>query len=230
MAESPFSAPMPHTCRSESRRRRLHWVASQFSSFVRKRQFGCRLLPGSRAGARAGAGGRGSKLAAAVDAARVFLDQLRFDRGDQAAIVAFNASATLIQPLTGDRAALDQALGGIRTAQQTCIVCAVEAGWAELASTRHAVDHAAVLVLLTDGRSNPRPAAEAVARAGEAKAAGVTVFTIGLGADVEADALAAIASRPGYFYLAPDGEALADIYRAIAVELPCPAGALWGGR
>ncbi len=66
-------------------------------------------------------------------------------------------------------------------------------------------------VLLTDGRSNPRPASEAVARAGEAKAAGMTVFTIGLGADI-------------------DVEALAEIYRAIAVALPCPVGVFWGGR
>jgi Mg-chelatase subunit ChlD len=171
-----------------------------------------------------------TKLAAAIDAARVFLDQLRFDRGDQAAIVAFNASATLLQPLTGDRAALEQALAGVQTAQQTCLVCAVDAGWAELGSSRHAADHAAVLVLLTDGRSNPRPASEAARRAGEAKAAGVTVFTIGLGTDVEAEALAAIASRPEWYFGAPDGEALAEIYRAIAVALPCPAGAFWGGR
>jgi uncharacterized protein YegL len=171
-----------------------------------------------------------SKLDAAKDAARVFLDQLRFDRGDQAAIVEFNASATLLAPLTGDRRALDQAIEGIQVAQQTCLVCAVDAGWAELGSARHAADHAAVLVLLTDGRSNPRPAAEAVMRAGEAKAAGVTVFTIGLGADIDTEALAAIASRPGYFYWAPDGEALAGIYRQIAVALPCPAGAFWGGR
>jgi hypothetical protein len=100
----------------------------------------------------------------------------------------------------------------------------------ELAGARHAADHAAVLILLTDGRSNPRPAEEAVARAAAAKAAGVTVFTIGLGADVEAGALAAIASRPEWYYGAPDGEALVEIYRQIAVALPCPAGAFWGGR
>jgi Mg-chelatase subunit ChlD len=171
-----------------------------------------------------------TKLAAAIDAARIFLDQLRFERGDQAAIVAFNASATLLHPLTGDSAALEQALGAVQTAQQTCLVCAVDAGWAELGSARHAPDHAAVLVLLTDGRSNPRPASEAIARAGAAKAAGLTVFTIGLGSDVEAGALAAMASRPEWYFPAPDGEALAEIYRQIAVALPCPAGAFWGGR
>ncbi len=43
-------------------------------------------------------------------------------------------------------------------------------------------------------------------------------------------ALAAMASRPDGYYHAPDGEALAEIYRQIAVALPCPAGAFWGGR
>ncbi len=172
----------------------------------------------------------GTKLAAALAAARGFLGELRFDRGDQAAIIAFNAEARLVMPLSSDRAALDAALTGIQTAQQTCIVCAVDAGWAELSSGRHVPDHAAVLVLLTDGRSNPRPASEAVARAAAAKAAGVVVFTIGLGADVEAEALAATASRPGWYYPAPDAGALVEIYRAIAVALPCPAGVFWGGR
>jgi Ca-activated chloride channel family protein len=142
----------------------------------------------------------GTKLDAAIAAARVFLDALRFDRGDQAAIVAFNTEATLLAPLTGDRAALDAALAGIQPAQQTCLVCAVQTSAAELASPRHLAAHLPTLILLTDGRSNPQPVSEAVARAAEAKAAGVMIYTIGLGAEVE------------------------------AVALPCPAGAFWGGR
>jgi hypothetical protein len=85
-------------------------------------------------------------------------------------------------------------------------------------------------VLLTDGRSNPRPVAEAVARASAAKAAGVRVYTIGLGAEVEDDALAAMASRPEDYHRAPEAGALAGIYAQIAVALPCPARAFWGGR
>lgn len=172
----------------------------------------------------------GTKLDAAIAAARVFLGELRFDRGDQAAIVAFNAEATLVAPLTGDRTALDAALAGIRTARQTCLVCAVEAGAVELGGPRHVAAHLSTLILLTDGRSNPQPVSEAVARAGEAKAAGVVVYTIGLGAEVDAEALAAIASRPEGYFAAPEAEALAGIYAQIATALPCPAGAFWGGR
>lgn len=174
--------------------------------------------------------GGGAKLAAAVQAARSFLGQLQLERGDQAAILAFNADAHLLAPLSGDRSALEAALGDIQTAQQTCLVCAVDAAWAELASPRHAPDHAAVLVLLTDGRSNPRPVEEAVARAAAAKAAGVTIFTIGLGAEVEGEALAAMASAPEGYYHAPAADALAGIYAQIAVALPCPPAAFWGRR
>ncbi len=67
-------------------------------------------------------------------------------------------------------------------------------------------------------------------RRAPAKAAGLTVYTIGLGADLDEAALRAMASAPSAYHHAPSGEALAAIYRAIAVDLPCPAAAFWGGR
>ncbi len=69
-----------------------------------------------------------------------------------------------------------------------------------------------------------------VDEARRAKNAGVVVFTIGRGQDLDVAALAAIATRPAWFFAAPDAEALAGIYRAIAVTIPCPAGAWWGRR
>ena len=51
-----------------------------------------------------------------------------------------------------------------------------------------------------------------------------------LGSDLDRDALARMASGADRFYLAPDAEDLAAIYRRIAVTLPCPAGAFWGRR
>jgi Mg-chelatase subunit ChlD len=145
-----------------------------------------------------------------------------------AAVVAFNAEAMVLAELGSDRAAMAAALDRIQAAPQTCLVCGVAMGAQVL--ERRPRGHLPVVVLLTDGRSNPRPASEAVARAAEAKAAGVVVFTIGLGEDLDAEALLAMASRPEYAYRAADGEALAEIYRAIAVALPCPADAFWGGR
>lgn len=63
-----------------------------------------------------------------------------------------------------------------------------------------------------------------------AKAEGVFVFTVGLGDTLDVDALGQIASRPAWFYTAPDAEALTDIFRAIAGTIPCPAAVFWGGR
>lgn len=171
-----------------------------------------------------------SKLDAARDAARALLDALRLDRGDQAAVVGFNSAATLQSPLTADRAALDRALAVIVPAAGTCIVCAVEAAAAELAPARRQAGHAPVLVLLTDGRSNPQPAAEAVAGAAAAKATGIRVYTVGLGADLDEAALREMASGPDAYRHAPSAAELVAIYRAIAVDIPCPTDTFWAGR
>jgi len=171
------------------------------------------------------------KLDAAIAAAGTFLDQLQLDAGDQAAIVSFNADATLRAELTADRASLDAALASITPASQTCLVCGVDTGADELASSRRRADNTPLLIMLTDGLSNPRPASEAVERAAEAKAAGVVIHTIGLGDTLDFDALEAMATEPGdFFHRAPDGEDLAAIYEQIAVEIPCPPSRYWGRR
>lgn len=178
------------------------------------------------------------KIEAAIEAASAFLDLLALDdgsatsvTGDQAAIVAFNADAWVLAPLTDDRSALDDALGAVALAPQTRLDRAVAVGVEALAdSVRRRAGNQPVLVLLTDGRANPVPIETAVAEAETAKAAGVTVFTIGLGEDLDADGLAAMASSPEGFLRAPDGEDLAAAYAAVARRIPCPATAWWGGR
>lgn len=182
-------------------------------------------------------GGGRTKIAAAVAAARAFLDLLALqpaapDR-DQAAIVTFNADATLRTPLTSDRGALDRVLARITLAQQTRIDRGLAVAHAALTDrARRRPDHRPVLILLTDGRANPVPVEVAVAEADAIKAEGITVFTIGLGTPVDLDieALTAMASRPSYAFVSPNGEDLEAIYQAIAVTAPCPASASWGNR
>ena len=171
-----------------------------------------------------------TKLEAARDAARAFLDALRLDQGDQAAIVSFNSRAILLTGLTADRPALNAALAAITSSPLTCIVCGVDAGARELAGPRRLPGNAPVLILLTDGRSNPQPAGEAVERAAQAKSAGIRLYTIGLGADLDEAALREMASGDEAYFHAPSGAALAGIYREIAVDIPCPYSAFWGGR
>jgi secreted protein with Ig-like and vWFA domain len=82
------------------------------------------------------------------------------------------------------------------------------------------------IILLTDGRSNPQPVADAVTSAAAAKARGVVIFTVGIGDDLDVDALRAIASQERYFFRSPDAADLEQIYSTIATLIPC-AGSYW---
>jgi len=173
-----------------------------------------------------------TKIAAALSAAHAFLDLLQLSPlGDQAAIVTFNSDARILAPLTSNRSDLDAAVAAVTLGQQTRLDRAVAVGGQALAdSTRRRPGNEPVLVLLTDGRANPVPIEAAVAEADLTKAAGVTLFTIGLGEDIDADGLAAMASTAGGFLRAPDAEDLAGAYAEVARSIPCPASAWWGGR
>jgi Mg-chelatase subunit ChlD len=174
-----------------------------------------------------------TKLDAAIEAAGAFVATLTLPQ-DQAAVVAFNADAELVQSLTGRRADIDAALARIPrlVRQQTRIDRGIEVAHEELTGSRRKPTNQAVMIVLTDGLANPEPPATAVRRAQAARDDSVTIFTIGLGKDDELNVaeLARMASRPEYFYRAPDGEDLLAIYRTIAVEIPCPAEAYWGQR
>jgi hypothetical protein len=168
-----------------------------------------------------------TKLQAAIEAALGLVDSLR--PGSQVAIVSFNVDAYLDQPLTDDRAALDRALSAIRAQQYTRIDLGIQVAKSELLGPRQRAQNQAMIVL-TDGRNNPVPVEVAVQRATEAKLAGITIFTVGLGELVETDALRRMASRPEDYRHAPDGEDLVPLYRRIAFEVPCPPSAFWPRR
>jgi Mg-chelatase subunit ChlD len=174
-----------------------------------------------------------TKLAAAIEAAKVFLTTMSLPQ-DQAAVVVFNTDAEVTQELTGKRPDIEAALARIPqlVRQQPRIDLGIEAAHEELTSVRRNPANQAVLILLTDGLANPEPASTAVRRAQAAKDDRITIFTIGLGqpADLNVVELRQMASHPEYFYHAPDGEDLLAIYRTIAVEIPCPAAQYWGGR
>jgi len=173
-----------------------------------------------------------TKIAAALSATQAFLDLLQLDPlGDQAAIVTFNSDAWILAPLSSDRSDLDAALDAVTLGQKTRLDRAVAVGAQALAdSTRRRPGNEPVLVLLTDGRANPVPIEAAVAEAEMTKAGGVTVFTIGLGEDIDAEGLAAMASMASGFLRAPDAEDLAEAYAEVARSIPCPASAWWGRR
>jgi Mg-chelatase subunit ChlD len=167
----------------------------------------------------ADAGGE-RKLDAARAAARGFLDAMRFP-GDRAAIVAFDADARLLQGLTADPSAALAGLDALATQPGTRIDAGLTIGRAALADPNRSRAVAPVLVLLTDGRPTPGTRQAAVDAAAAARAAGITVFAIGLGSDVDAGLLVELAGDLGRAFLAPDAGTLRAVYDALAGEVLC---------
>jgi Ca-activated chloride channel family protein len=160
--------------------------------------------------------------------------------GDELGLVLFGTHAFLVTPLTYDlsavRAQLQSATVGL-PGTETAIGDAIAVAVKRLAALP---EQARVLILLTDGVNNsgsitPEDAARV------AKAAGVRIYTIGIGAtrmtvpglfgdsvinpsaDLDAHMLTTIAHETGgQFYRATDGDQLADAYRAIDALEPMP--------
>jgi hypothetical protein len=68
------------------------------------------------------------------------------------------------------------------------------------------------------------------AASAEVRDAGVRLYAIGLGADVDEAALKTMAGDDEHYYHAPDSADLASIYEEIAQDLMCPGVELWVGR
>ena len=160
--------------------------------------------------------------------------------GDEMGLILFGSQAFLVTPLTFDltavRSQLEEATVGL-AGTETAIGDAIAVAVKRLSALPQ---QARVLVLLTDGVNNagsiaPREAALA------AKAAGVRLYTIGVGAthmrvggifgsqvvnpsaDLDADMLTSIATETGgRFFRATDSSALADAYRTIDALEPMP--------
>lgn len=159
----------------------------------------------------------GAKLAAARAAAHDFVGLLKMPT-DQVAVIAFNQTARSLAPLTGDRATVDGAIDAIALAAGTRIDAGLAQAAAELTGPTTRVEAQRVVVLLTDGRQDADPAA-AMAAADAARAAGLRIFTIGLGADVDLPFLTELAGATGHAYAAPSESDLAAIYAAVAEQV-----------
>ncbi|MCB9009957.1 MAG: VWA domain-containing protein [Ardenticatenaceae bacterium] len=161
-----------------------------------------------------------TKLAAATTAATEFLNLLTLP-GDQAGIVTFSGTAVLQHPLSSDKASLIAALPG-SSGGATRIDLALAEAQKALTGVRHLPDNSQVLILLTDGQPSETDAAAVLAQAAATKAAGIKIYTIGLGSDVNGSLLQAIATSAGQYYPAPSTSDLNQIYQEIAGSLSCP--------
>ncbi len=189
-------------------------------------------------------GGR-SKHEAALAAARTFLGLLAWAEEnpgahDQVAIVGFNDDAWIESPLGGRKDAAEAGLARLpaRVAQGTRLDLALGQAHAALFNGSRRAGNRPTVILLTDGLPNRVPFGPGssspdcpdqectVLRAAAAlKGAGARLFTVGLGdaGDVFQRLLGDAASEPADFFLAPDADDLAGIYRQIAGRITeCP--------
>jgi len=161
-----------------------------------------------------------TKLEAALQAGRAFLNAMEFP-GDQAALVTFDTDARRVQSLTGSRAELELSLAGIRAGRGTRIDRGLELAMVELLSARHRARNNPVIILLSDGLPEPGTERRSLQMALDARAAGMALFTIGLGEDADPDLLWLLAGAADRTFTAPDAEQLHAIYRQIAGRVLC---------
>jgi uncharacterized protein YegL len=132
--------------------------------------------------------------------------------------VSFNNAVTVDIGLTHDANAVHTKINALVAGGSTNIGDALNAGAAQL-SGGTAKD---VLILMTDGQSNVGP--DPMTAASSAKAAGIEVFTIGLGNGINVNQLKAMATDPSHFYQAPTSAQLSSIFHQIATGVAGPAG------
>ena len=161
-----------------------------------------------------------TKLAAAQSATILFLNLLTFP-GDQAGIVAFASQAQLTHVLSNNRGSLIAAAQALTANGATRIDLGIHEAHLELISPRHWPDNAAAMILLTDGVPNGTTEQAVLAQADAAKASGIIIYTIGLGADVNEVLLQNIASSAAHFYPAPSTSDLVEIYQQISHIVAC---------
>ncbi len=168
-------------------------------------------------------------------AAKYFVDLLDSSK-DKAGLVSFATTASLDQSLTADFSLLKNAIDSLNPYGWTNIGQGIEFATDEM-NNNHRPDAFPVMILLTDGVPNvnseggvndePGGAAYALAAANEAKEAGYTIYTIGLGSYTNPDLLKQLASDEDKYFSAPGPNDLSKIYNQIAFDI-CEYGSISG--
>lgn len=175
-----------------------------------------------------------NKIEQAKLAAEAFVTRLT--SRDQSAYITFasTASVPIDQTLTSEMERLKRAIRKTdihaEGMQFTNIGDALRGAINEFATQRRNRDARPIIVLMTDGIPN-RPLDEngkgtevygskyAVQVAEEAKRNNITIYTIGLGSDVNEKLLEQLATAPDYYYFAASGGELSHVYQQIATAM-----------
>jgi hypothetical protein len=163
------------------------------------------------------------------NAALSFLSRL--GKNDKHALISFANTATLDAPFGSGAEAVRSAVAAISIQtdglQNTNIGAGILAARDELGSSRHRQEAGKALVLLTDGvptlpaRAGDRnyPSVYAEEAAELARQDGISIYTIGLGNDINKDLLRRMATTTSEAYFAPSTEELRGIYNQIATKI-----------
>ena len=135
----------------------------------------------------------------------------------QAGLTYFSSTATLSNSLalmgSANQTALETAIDSLTASGGTCIECGLTNAADELTSVRARSGANKVIILLTDGVST---AGDSVNGAVYCRDRNITVYTIGLGTDVDEVELTNIALLThGDYYFAPNAETLQNIFESI---------------
>ncbi len=157
------------------------------------------------------------KIDAVREAAGAFLDRLAED--DRVSVVTFAGEAQVVLDLTRDRAAVRAVLTDLPRGNGSWIDRGINAATGVLVGKRPGA--AAAMILVTDSERVPDRDA-ALAAAAAARAAGVTLTTIGLGMYVDDPFLTALTGDASRYFKAPNAEDLARVYGTLLVRTTCP--------
>ena len=169
------------------------------------------------------------KIDVAEQAVLQFLNGMRLAPGrDRVALIAFNATAELLQPLTSSQGDLVHALGRIQIRQFSRLDLGIENAAVEL-DINGGAGRVRAIVVLSDGIVNPVPSDAAVVAANLARGVGVDMFVVGFGPVMDTNLLQAVAD-PGRYYPAANPGEVKAIYGSLTRLVPCPPEFYWGRR
>jgi hypothetical protein len=159
---------------------------------------------------------RSSKMEAAKSAASQFVDLADVGR---IGVAAYSTTASLLSGLldisvAASKTQLKSAISGLYPTDSTSIGAGLQVAYNELHSHGDATKPRAI-VLLTDGLQNTSPDPSAVMPS--IMADKITLYTIGLGRDVDSSYLQGLAAETpgGAYYFSPSQQDLVTIYQAI---------------
>lgn len=160
----------------------------------------------------------GTRIDTAKQAGRLFVDRLA--GSDSAAVVSYDSSSSVEQPMTqveGDRSKLKQAIESISAFGGTNIGGGMNAGLVQLSRGPAGTNKAGVL--LSDGNENSGSISASEA-AEDYSAQGIPVYTIALGSGADEQLMKEVADETeGNFYQAADSSNLQDIYSTISSDV-----------